>query len=62
MNRIFSSIRTYQDQSDNPKPCKECGGAATKEALFSVGNGIAVVERYCDQCAKTVEDSNKIST
>jgi hypothetical protein len=27
--------------------------------LFNVGNGIAVVERYCDQCVKTVEDSSR---
>jgi hypothetical protein len=23
---------------------------ATKEALFEVGNGVMVVERYCERC------------
>lgn len=27
--------------------------------MFDVGNGIAVVERYCDQCATVVANSNR---
>lgn len=57
MNRIFSSIMTRDSLSSSPVICKSCGQAATKDALFDVGNGIAVVERYCDPCAKTVENN-----
>jgi hypothetical protein len=59
MNRIFSSIRTFDNLSNNAKTCHDCGQPATKDALFDVGNGIAVVERYCDQCAKIVENNNR---
>jgi len=55
-NRIFSSIRARSSLS-NARACKSCGRPATKDALFDVGNGIAVVEKYCDPCAKTVEDN-----
>jgi hypothetical protein len=56
MNRIFSAIRACSSLSGT---CRSCGQPATKDALFNVGNGIALVERYCDQCAKTVEDSSR---
>lgn len=58
MDRIFSSIRAYSNNlSHSPKTCKECGQPATKDALFDVGNGIAVIERYCDHCVETVNRS-----
>lgn len=60
MDRIFSSMRAYNNSfSQSPKACKNCGEPATKDALFDVGNGIAVIERYCDQCAAVVENSNR---
>jgi hypothetical protein len=60
MDRIFSSIRACSNGfSQSPKACKECGQPATKDALFDVGNGIAVVERYCDRCVKAVENSRR---
>jgi hypothetical protein len=58
MNRSFSAIRACNNLS-SPKACKNCGQPATKDALFNVGNGIAVIEKYCDQCAKAVEDNNR---
>lgn len=57
MDRIFSAIRACSNET--LKTCKGCGQPATKDALFNVGNGIAVIERYCDQCIKIVEDSNR---
>jgi len=60
MDKTFSSIRAHDNNfSQSPKTCKDCGQPATKDALFDVGNGIAVIERYCDQCAKAVESSNR---
>jgi hypothetical protein len=59
MNRIFTSIRAYHNISD--RVCKDCDQPATKDALFDVGNGIAVIERYCDECAKAIENNNRSS-
>lgn len=59
MDKTFSSMRVHSSFSQSPKICKECGQPATKDALFDVGNGIAVIERYCDKCAKAVESSNR---
>jgi len=59
MNRIFTSIRACHNLSDSPRACRDCGQLATKDALFDVGNGIAVIERYCDRCAKAIEDGNR---
>jgi hypothetical protein len=36
------------------KFCKTCGNTATQEALFNVGRGITVIERYCKTCVTNV--------
>ena len=36
------------------KYCISCSNLATVEALFSVGDGVTVVEKYCDVCGKKV--------
>jgi len=54
MNRVFSSIRVYDRQESSPKACKICNGPATRDALFDVGDGVLLVERYCEQCAAKV--------
>ncbi|HJS82047.1 MAG TPA: hypothetical protein VJ742_04345 [Nitrososphaera sp.] len=56
MDRIFSSVREYDRQVSSPKSCRTCDEPATKDVLFDVGNGVAVVERYCAHCATTVSD------
>ena len=58
MNRTFSSIREYARQSLTPKSCTACNGPATKDVLFDVGNGIAVIERYCAQCAELASNNS----
>jgi len=58
MNRIFSAVRNYDCTSANPKICKTCDQPATKDFLFNVGNGITVIERYCDHCA-VIMSANK---
>ena len=57
-NRVFDSIRAYHKFAISPKSCKHCGGPATKDALFDVGNGIAVIERYCEVCANAFGKSS----
>ncbi len=32
--------------------CVHCGNIATKEALFN-GDGIIIIEKYCEDCLKT---------
>ena len=45
-----------------PKPgfCTHCGKPAAKEALFQ-GDGIIVIEKYCDACMEPKE-FNRIQT
>jgi hypothetical protein len=52
-------LRSFEDKPNypNPKPkfCVTCGITATQEALFNVGDGVILVEKYCDVCAKHVK-------
>ncbi len=36
------------------KYCSTCGGLATVEAHFDVGDGVTMIEKYCDDCSKKV--------
>lgn len=58
MIKQFSSVRTVAinqlTSSGRHKVCKNCGDLATKEALFEVGSGIMVIERYCEKCIDPV--------
>jgi DnaJ-class molecular chaperone len=51
MKKAFSAVRKYEQRGTQRKLCKSCGGFATKDVLFEIGNGLTLVERYCDQCA-----------
>lgn len=62
MDKHFSSIRNALNRSSqkgSQKMCKGCGQPATKEALFEVGNGVTLIERYCDKCVQAVQADNK---
>jgi MinD superfamily P-loop ATPase len=51
MNKQFLSVRSLATlPSGKQKKCKDCDQPATKEAIFDVGNGISVLERYCEPC------------
>jgi hypothetical protein len=56
MEKTFASLRSFKDEHHNGKVkfCASCGNLATVEALFSVGGGLTVIERYCDVCGKKV--------
>ena len=55
MKKAFSAVRKYeQPRGAERKVCKSCGGFATKDALFEIGNGLTIVERYCDECAQAI--------
>ena len=59
MEKIFTSLRAYTTAKDSHKHknrlCIICANIATTEALFDVGGGVSVIEKYCDTCAKQVK-------
>ena len=59
MNKKFIRLRAFEDKpsypNSKPKICVTCGGRATQEALFDVGNGIILVEKYCDTCVENTK-------
>jgi hypothetical protein len=59
MYKKFIRLRAFEDKSSypnsKPKSCVTCGITATQEALFDVGDGIILVEKYCDTCVKNMK-------
>lgn len=59
MNKKFMRLRTFEDMpsypNSKPKFCVTCGIRATQEALFDVGDGIILVEKYCETCVKNTK-------
>ncbi len=52
MEKVFSNLRSIVDNTGKTKFCITCGKIATQEALFNVGDGVTLVEKYCDMCSK----------
>jgi hypothetical protein len=54
--KLFSSIRAFHDRTwlKKPKNCLKCDQPVTKEVVFSIGNEMCVIERYCNRCADEV--------
>ncbi len=52
MEKVFSMLKPFTEDNGKLKFCITCGNKATSEALFSVGDGAILVEKYCDTCAK----------
>jgi DnaJ-class molecular chaperone len=50
MQKILKSLNSFTNNKDKPKFCVYCGNMATQEAFFDVGDGVIVVEKYCDKC------------
>jgi hypothetical protein len=55
MEKRLTSLRPFTEHKGKPKFCAHCGNVATQEALFKVDDGITLIERYCDICAKKVK-------
>ena len=57
MEKVFTSLRSFTDvrHKGKTKYCVSCGNLATVEALFSIGDGVILIERYCDVCSKNVK-------
>ena len=55
-------LRSFIDTSGKEKFCVTCGNKATQEALFTVGDGAILIEKYCDTCAeKGIKSASKRS-
>jgi hypothetical protein len=52
MEKTFSALNPFNDVNGKTKFCITCGNKATKEALYLVGDGAILVEKYCDACAE----------
>jgi len=52
MEKVFSTLRSLIDNTGKTKFCITCGKVATQEALFNVGDGVTLIEKYCDTCSK----------
>lgn len=48
LEKIFRSMRSLKSANGNAKLCLACGKTATREALFNVGEELALIESYCD--------------
>jgi len=57
MEKVFTSLRPFTDVHHKAKIkfCVSCGNLAAVEALFSVGDGVILIERYCDVCSRQVK-------
>ena len=55
MEKSFTSFRAFVPEDHQGKKfCATLGELATVEALFDVGNGVTLVEKYCELCTKRV--------
>jgi hypothetical protein len=52
--RSLRSVEPVTNERDKIKVCVNCGNISTQIAIFDV-DGATVIERYCDNCAKSVE-------
>ncbi|HEY3095109.1 MAG TPA: hypothetical protein VGJ42_05055 [Nitrososphaera sp.] len=44
----------HSPREKKPKYCSTCGNLATLEAHFDVGDGVTMIEKYCDACSKKI--------
>lgn len=54
MNKQFLSVRSLASKPigspGKQKMCRSCDKPATQEAIFDAGDGISILERYCESC------------
>jgi hypothetical protein len=42
MEKVFSTLRSFDEVSKNPKFCISCGRTATQEALFNIDGAVLI--------------------
>jgi hypothetical protein len=59
LEKTLKSIETFTSSSEkNSRFCVGCGEAATKLVKYDT-EGAIIIEKYCDKCAKVIEDSSQ---
>ena len=54
MKKVLTAVRPLIDPKGKAKYCTHCGDIATQEALFKVDESAILIERYCDNCIKSI--------
>ena len=58
LEKKLKSIEPFTSNAEkNSRFCIGCGEPATKLVKYST-EGATIVEKYCDKCAKAIEDSS----
>ena len=58
LEKKLKSIEPFTSTAEkNSRFCIGCGEPATKLVKYST-EGAIIVEKYCDKCAKAIEDSS----
>ena len=57
LEKTLKDIEPYTETEKNSRFCIGCGEPATKLVKYST-EGAIIVEKYCDKCAKAIEDSS----
>lgn len=55
-DKSLLALKPYVNSSKEKKPkyCSTCGSLATLEAWFDVGDGVTMIEKYCEPCSKKI--------
>ena len=58
IEKTLKSIEPFTSSAEkNSRFCIGCGELATKIVKYST-EGAVILEKYCDKCAKVIEDSS----
>jgi hypothetical protein len=58
LEKTLKSIEPFTSNTEkNSRFCIGCGALATKIVKYST-EGAVILEKYCDKCAKVIEDSS----
>ncbi|HVD36655.1 MAG TPA: hypothetical protein VNB68_04565 [Nitrososphaeraceae archaeon] len=58
LEKTLKSIEPFTSNTEkNSRFCIGCGELATKIVKYST-EGAVILEKYCDKCAKVIEDSS----
>jgi hypothetical protein len=58
LEKTLKDIEPFRSEAEkNSRFCIGCGEPATKLVKYNT-EGAIIVEKYCDRCAKAIEDSS----
>jgi len=59
LEKTLKSIEPFTSSAEkNSRFCVGCGEPATKLVKYDT-EGALIIEKYCDKCAKAIEDSSR---